>query len=182
MKDLGEDCEPATRSEQKSDPIFTFRIQESDNNVISDVFEKSSSLNRIISVIAYNKRFINNSHKRKSSDQSYLNAGERQIALCTILLAIQNSCFAKEIQAIRENVPISFKVPLISLNIFVEEYGVLRVRGQLQNASLPFQAKYPVILPASHKIIYLLIREYHVANLHAGPILLSNVLRQKFGS
>ncbi|GBM60728.1 hypothetical protein AVEN_147982-1 [Araneus ventricosus] len=86
----------------------------------------------------------------------------------------------RAIQAIKEGVLISDKSPLISLDPFLDEYGELRMGGRLQNASLPFQAKHPVILPASHEISSLLIREFHFPNLHDGPTLLPIILCQMY--
>ncbi|GFV57132.1 integrase catalytic domain-containing protein [Trichonephila clavipes] len=55
---------------------------------------------------------------------------------------------------------------------------LVRVGGRLQNSQLPFNSKHPIILPSQHSISELLIKEQHIAHLHAGPTLLAHVLRQ----
>ncbi|GFU38135.1 hypothetical protein TNCV_4328381 [Trichonephila clavipes] len=59
-----------------------------------------------------------------------------------------------------------------------DEHGLVRVGGRLQNSQLPFNSKHPIILPSQHSISELLIKEQHIAHLHAGPTLLAHVLRQ----
>ncbi|GFW64402.1 integrase catalytic domain-containing protein [Trichonephila clavipes] len=49
---------------------------------------------------------------------------------------------------------------------------------RLQNSQLPFNSKHPIILPSQHSISELLIKEQHIAHLHAGLTLLAHVLRQ----
>ncbi|GFY07772.1 integrase catalytic domain-containing protein [Trichonephila clavipes] len=50
-----------------------------------------------------------------------------------------------------------------------DEHGLVRVGGRLQNSQLPFNSKHPIILPSQHSISELLIKEQHIAHLHAGP-------------
>ncbi|GFW45781.1 integrase catalytic domain-containing protein [Trichonephila clavipes] len=59
-----------------------------------------------------------------------------------------------------------------------DEHGLVRVGGRLQNSQLQFNSKHPIILPSQHSISELLIKEQHIAHLHAGPTLLAHVLRQ----
>ncbi|GFV59978.1 hypothetical protein TNCV_1400861 [Trichonephila clavipes] len=59
-----------------------------------------------------------------------------------------------------------------------DEHGLVRVGGRLQNSQLRFNSKHPIILPSQHSISELLIKEQHIAHLHAGPTLLAHVLRQ----
>ncbi|GFU30943.1 integrase catalytic domain-containing protein [Trichonephila clavipes] len=60
----------------------------------------------------------------------------------------------------------------------IYEHGLVRVGGRLQNSQLRFNSKHPIILPSQHSISELLIKEQHIAHLHAGPTLLAHVLRQ----
>ncbi|GFT39889.1 integrase catalytic domain-containing protein [Trichonephila clavipes] len=59
-----------------------------------------------------------------------------------------------------------------------DEHGLVQVGGRLQNSQLRFNSKHPIILPSQHSISELLIKEQHIAHLHAGPTLLAHVLRQ----
>ena len=43
------------------------------------------------------------------------------------------------------------------LGLFVDDKGLIRSRGRLSNAELPYSVKYPVLLPRSHPITTLII-------------------------
>ncbi|GFY34350.1 integrase catalytic domain-containing protein [Trichonephila clavipes] len=62
----------------------------------------------------------------------------------------------------------------------VPRWGILTADNtvELQNSQLRFNSKYYIILLSQHSISKLLIKEQHIAHLHAGPTLLAHVLRQ----
>ncbi|GFU85895.1 integrase catalytic domain-containing protein [Trichonephila clavipes] len=84
----------------------------------------------------------------------------------------------EEIRSIKKQISLPPKSPLRSLHPFIDEHGLVRVGGRLQNSQLQFNSKHPIILPSQHSISELLIKEQHIAHLHAGPTLLAHVLRQ----
>ncbi|GFY01615.1 integrase catalytic domain-containing protein [Trichonephila clavipes] len=84
----------------------------------------------------------------------------------------------EEIRSIKKQISLPPKSPLRSLHPFIDEHGLVRVGGRLQNSQLRFNSKHPIILPSQHSISELLIKEQHIAHLHAGPTLLAHVLRQ----
>ncbi|GFV21627.1 DUF1758 domain-containing protein [Trichonephila clavipes] len=85
----------------------------------------------------------------------------------------------EEIRSIKKQISLPPKSPLRSLHPFIDEHGLVRVGGRLQNSQLRFNSKHPIILPSQHSISELsFIKEQHIAHLHAGPTLLAHVLRQ----
>ncbi|GFU86320.1 integrase catalytic domain-containing protein [Trichonephila clavipes] len=86
--------------------------------------------------------------------------------------------FRKKYEALKKQISLPPKSPLRSLHPFIDEHGLVRVGGRLQNSQLPFNSKHPIILPSQHSISELLIKEQHIAHLHAGLTLLAHVLRQ----
>ncbi|GFV57120.1 integrase catalytic domain-containing protein [Trichonephila clavipes] len=84
----------------------------------------------------------------------------------------------EEIRSIKKQISLPPKSPLRSLHPFIDEHGLIQVGGRLQNSQLRFNSKHPIILPSQHNISELLIKEQHIAHLHAGPTLLAHVLRQ----
>lgn len=71
---------------------------------------------------------------------------------------------------------LSKKIQLHFLYPVIYENSLLRAGSLLQNSQLTFNHKQP-ILPSQHKIIDVLIKQKHVANLHAGPSLLSHIFK-----
>ncbi|GFT85837.1 putative bel12 ag transposon polyprotein [Trichonephila clavipes] len=95
----------------------------------------------------------------------------------TIIRWVQGFYFQEEIRSIKKQISLPQK-SITFLHPFIDEHGLVRVGGRLQNSQLPFNSKHPIILPSQHSISELLIKEQHIAHLHAGPTLLAHVLRQ----
>lgn len=52
------------------------------------------------------------------------------------------------------------------LGLCVDDNGLLRCKGRLQNATIPFNAKYPILLPADHCLTARIIHDCHKRVLH----------------
>ncbi|GFX35063.1 integrase catalytic domain-containing protein [Trichonephila clavipes] len=117
---------------------------------------------------------ISSSHINTTS----LTFSETKTAEETIIRWVQGFYFQEEIRSIKKQISLPPKSPLRSLHPFIDEHGLVRVGRRLQNSQLPFNSKHPIILPSQHSISELLIKEQHIAHLHAGPTLLAHVLRQ----
>ncbi|GFT99550.1 integrase catalytic domain-containing protein [Trichonephila clavipes] len=183
-------CDEASnevKAEQKSVSIFNLFTHTS-NDVIQGLFEHSSSLTKIIRIFAYCQRFIKNCKKIASCQESSISSphinttslsfSETKAAEETIIRWVQSIYFQEEIQSIKKQISLPPKSPLLSLHPFIDEHGLVRVGGRLQNSQLRFNSKHPIILPSQHSISELLIKEQHITHLHAGPTLLAHVLRQ----
>ncbi|GFS92152.1 integrase catalytic domain-containing protein [Trichonephila clavipes] len=182
-------CDEASdevKAEQKSVSIFNLFTHTS-NDVIHGLFEHYSSLTKIIRIFAYCQRFIKNCKKiafqGSSISSSHINTtsltfSETKTTEETIFRWVQGFYFQEKIRSIKKQISLPPKSPLRSLHPFIDEHGLVRVRGRLQNSQLRFNSKHPIILPSQHSISELLIKEQHIAHLHAGPTLLAHVLRQ----
>jgi hypothetical protein len=62
----------------------------------------------------------------------------------------------------------------------VDQEGLLRVGGRLQQSSLPYDAIHQLILPSNHHFTRLVVSAEHTRLLHAGPQLLIASIRQRF--
>ncbi|GFV63868.1 pao retrotransposon peptidase superfamily [Trichonephila clavipes] len=60
----------------------------------------------------------------------------------------------EEIQSIKKQISLPPKSPLRSLYPFIDQHGLVRVGGRLQNSQLRFNSKHPIILPSQH-IVYI---------------------------
>ncbi|GFU85414.1 integrase catalytic domain-containing protein [Trichonephila clavipes] len=107
-----------------------------------------------------------------------LTFSETKTAEETIIRWVQGFYFQEEIRSIKKQISLPPKSPLRSLHPFIDEHGLVRVGGRLQNSQLRFNSKHLIILPSQHSISELLIKEQHIAHLHAGPTLLAHVLQQ----
>ena len=58
--------------------------------------------------------------------------------------------------------------------------GLLRVGRRLQKAPLQLDAKHPIILPASHHVVRLIICFYHHTSEHSGTVHVLFMIRERF--
>ena len=92
-----------------------------------------------------------------------------EMAKQTILRMIQNDHFPDEVAHLKAQRPLKSSSNLIKLNPFLDENGLLRVGGRLQESqALTFHEKHPAIIPKSSHIAALIIRHYHRLAAHQG--------------
>lgn len=68
----------------------------------------------------------------------------------------------------RETHEVSKKSVLSTLLPFIDNNGILRVGGRLQNSEFSFNKKHPVIIPYGCKLAELIIDNAHKKTLHGG--------------
>ncbi|XP_026331954.1 uncharacterized protein LOC113239247 [Hyposmocoma kahamanoa] len=83
-------------------------------------------------------------------------------------------------ECLKKNMTVSRKSSLLKLTPFLDEKGLLRVKGRLIHSTLPPASKHPVILPASGRLTELIIQEAHHDTLHGGARFTLAHLRQKY--
>lgn len=66
------------------------------------------------------------------------------------------------------------------LNPFLDENGLVRVGGRLENAKIPFTQKHPLLLPAKHYVTRLILRYHHEILLHVGNQTVMSNVRKKY--
>ena len=62
----------------------------------------------------------------------------------------------------------------------IEEEGILRCRGRLQNSDLEYNAKYPILIPRDHRLTELIVQRCHREVHHGGVRATLSRLRTKF--
>ena len=55
-----------------------------------------------------------------------------------------------------------------SFKVFEDKAGVLRCKGRIENSTLPYSAKFPVLLPRKHNFTSLVILNCHESVKHNG--------------
>ncbi|XP_063618245.1 uncharacterized protein LOC134791133 [Cydia splendana] len=150
--------------------------------VEEEFWNKYSSLNRLIRVVAYCRRFL---RKRDSTQNNqvntrYLQKWEMDEAALICVKKCQNAEFKNEIEEINKSGYISSKTSKIrSLTPFLEN-GILRVGGRLQNASELEIAKHPIILPYDSHLTKLIVADAHERTLHGDQRAMLNYLKSAY--
>ena len=66
------------------------------------------------------------------------------------------------------------------LNLFLDENGMWRCRGRLENADLPYTIKYPLLLARNHPLTPLIIADAHERVFHNGVKETLTEIRRRF--
>jgi hypothetical protein len=82
----------------------------------------------------------------------------------------QSDSFPKEMNGLLKNANVDRHSKIISLKPFLDECGLLRIGGRLQETNWSFTQKHPYILPGNDALSELLIRKAHEDVMHSEPI------------
>ena len=147
-----------------------------DSFSILDSISRYSSWVKAVGVITYLKRVL----KKNKSRTVTTTVAEREEAETFILKEVQRTASADEITRLTSkggSGKCKKNSPLLKLNPFLDDRGLLRVGGRVEKSSLPFEIKHPVILPRSSHVTNLMIEHYHQKVNHQGKGMTMNEIR-----
>lgn len=150
---------------------------------IIPIMECSNTLNKILLIYCYVKRFIDNCRKGRSIQKRRKNkvrlifppyTNEKAIALKYLIKLQQRVSYPKELNNEFNN------SELQSLRPIIDDDGILRVGGRLKHAACAYEQKVPVIIPPKTRLSWLIMNEAH-ENTHHGHIqLMMQYIRDRF--
>lgn len=148
------------------------------------LINRFSSLNKAVRSIAFCNRFAKNSKKGVSKFERITSKGitvdELNEAKGALIKLCQRIHFEDDLEYIKENGEISPKSKLKSLYPFIDNDGILRVGGRLQNSHFNFNKKHPAILPYKSALTNLIIDAAHKKVLHGGNQLTTMQIRHEY--
>jgi len=146
-----------------------------------DLFERFSSLNKLIRISALCLRFSHNS-KNKVENKIIGRITTQELVKSTLRLVkiIQETTFKEDLQALKSKGCVSRRSSLLSLSPFIDEQNIIRVGGRLQNAAIGPDARHPILLPAHHPFTQLVIAHEHQRHFHAGAQATFAAVRTKY--
>lgn len=152
----------------------------SNENIINKLLYKFSSLHRLLRVLAYIYRFIKNVKCLKGQrNYGTLNPIELDNALNLLVAEVQKECFSKEYNCLSNGKTLKKNSKILPLNPFLQD-DLIRVGGRLKNSSFNFDKKHPILLPRSHHLTELILRQEHNRLLHCGSQMLLCSVRERF--
>ncbi|XP_046401619.1 uncharacterized protein LOC124167678 [Ischnura elegans] len=110
----------------------------------------------------------------------HITAEERAAALDCLIKCSQYRYFGLEFDCFKSSKPLPKSSPLLPLQPFLDEKGIIRVGGRLKNAVLSYDERHPIIIAKQCHLALLLARHAHAATLHGGQQLTRCHLAQKF--
>lgn len=112
-----------------------------------------------------------------------VSAIERRLAFWKIVQIVQEHRFQREMLLLEKSHVLQPSIQ--SLNPFIHEFDdsgihfkVIRVGGRLLQSNIPYDAKFPLLLPRDAGV-KIFVRNLHIKNYHAGPKVLMALLRQQ---
>ena len=133
--------------------------------------KRFSSWSRLVGVHARVRRALHNMSKKGEKQTSkVLLPHEIREAEEEVVRSCQREAFHNEYKALASGKSLPPKSPLIKLNPMLDEDGCIRSNGRLQFAEyLPYDVRFPMVLPRGHWVTKLIVKHYHEqANHSAG--------------
>ena len=168
--------------------VAMFTVANNDAN-LSDVIgiRKFSKLIKLFRVTALVFKYVNNlkiSVCRKK-EEKYLTTEDLKSCCAEELFISAEELEHSRIMWIKESQKIikvskKFKDLKHSLNLYEDDLGLLRCRGRLGNAPVPYETKYPILLTKDSYLCELLIWDAHKSVGHNGIRETLNELRTKY--
>ncbi|XP_063988328.1 uncharacterized protein LOC135168255 [Diachasmimorpha longicaudata] len=139
------------------------------NSIVDlSLFDKFKSFDELIRVFVYCYRFITKKQNRRW--QGWVTLAELKETELYIIKLVQQQALGDEIRVLQQHRTDTrtHSTRLKQLNPFVNDQGVLRVGGRLQNAKISFGQQQPIVLPQTGFITKLIISKYHLMHCHSG--------------
>ncbi|XP_055543544.1 uncharacterized protein LOC129729089 [Wyeomyia smithii] len=118
--------------------------------------------------------------RREFRDSPRLCPEEIDFALTIYLQHTQKSYFPEELGQLQSGHGVNRGSPLHQLNPFLDENGLVRVGGRLQQSELSFDIMHPILLPRNSMLTAYILLHSHQENLHCGPQQLLASVRRRF--
>ena len=154
--------------------VRTTTVKESFSLV--ECVSRFSSWTKAVGVVSYLQRTFKKNKPRTVATT----VTERKEAEVLIFKELQRTAFKNEVLSLskkEQNAKLPRQSSLLKLDPFIDEQGLIRVGGRLENSTLPFDVKHPIILPKHSEITELIIGHFHKRVKHQGKGMTMNEIR-----
>lgn len=142
--------------------------------------EKYSSLLKVLNITAYALRFLSNKICDVNNKLTGpLSQDEIKKPMKKLIISVQRCKYQDEYLRLVSGRSISKNSTIFNLDPYLDDEGVMRVKGRLEKSNLNFESKHPIILPKGH-FAKLLISHQHKLMKHAGCETLYANLREEY--
>ncbi|XP_075157800.1 uncharacterized protein LOC142231065 [Haematobia irritans] len=144
-----------------------------------DLFLKFSKLSTLLRIASLCIRFCYNCKNSQSKATGNLGSGIINTTLIRLVTISQKIDFPMEIRELISKNNLK-STPLMKLLPFIDDCGIIRVGGRLQQGSLPYDMKHPMLLSKSNPLSRLIIEDAHEKTLHGGLALTMSYVCRRF--
>ncbi|XP_053387241.1 uncharacterized protein LOC123539924 [Mercenaria mercenaria] len=145
----------------------------------SDKFSSWSKLVTAISIL----RHLAISHGKHKPCAGYHTCSQarspdfQKLSESLILRVVQTEFYKEEVSCLKGQHNIPKNSPILTLDPYLDENGVMRVGGRLSKSNLDLDQKHPVIVPGKHYVARLLVGHFHTLVKHQGRQLTEGAVR-----
>jgi transposase InsO family protein len=152
---------------QEVDPVFNF--------------QRFSKYQKMLRTAGWMIRFIHKKIQKVSTPRPYLTVIDLRKAEILLVKLAQQQSFHEEVRSLNGGKFLPKTSKLLALEPFLDDFGLMRVRGRLGNCgALREEQKHPLIMDSHHHMTKLLLQWYHEMCGHQGQRTVANEIRQKF--
>ncbi|XP_075157882.1 uncharacterized protein LOC142231148 [Haematobia irritans] len=151
----------------------------SETSTYPELLLKFSSLPKLLRVTSLCLRFAHNCIYKEKRKYGILSFSETWHSLLVLVKLSQKTDFPSEIKLLSSKRQIGHG-PILKLMPFLDNEGILRVGGRLQNSNFSFDRKHPILLSKSNPLSTLIISDAHERTLHGGLSLTMSYVSRKF--
>lgn len=145
-----------------------------------DILENFSSYPRALRVLCYVFRFFYKSHRSQTYTQySSITLTHDEVTFVKNRL-LTLTVYNEEYNCLLNSQPISNKSSLKTLNPFLDSDEIMRVNGRLSQSSLPYNERFPKILPGNSRLCQLYLANLHLLLLHSECNQMCRMIQTKF--
>lgn len=154
------------------------------------ILEYANKMEKALRILAYVIRYVNAIRNRykppkkgtRSADREILppSSQEKAWAMEYFIKKSQQEHFNPELTALEQNKRLPEKSKLEPLKPILDNRGVMRVGGRLDQANIDYEMKHPAIIPKNSRLAWLLMDLSHRTNHHGGAQVAMQHLRQKY--
>lgn len=139
-------------------------------------FSRWGHFTKALKCFAWVIRFVNNCKPGAVKSTGPLSYTELDQAKTKLFFCVQREKYSQEITNLTLDKSLPKGSAIRKFNPFLDENGLLRSKGRLDQADISYESKYPLIIPSSH-IAKLLVSFQHTFLNHAGVSTLISTLR-----
>ncbi|KAJ8730047.1 hypothetical protein PYW07_017085 [Mythimna separata] len=144
------------------------------------IWTKFSNLLKMLRVISYCRRWLKFKETKDVGNPKYITTQEINETLNNCIKQTQGLEFNQEIKQLKLHGSVLKKSQLRNLCPIIDDNGILRVGGRIQQSQVEYDTQHPIILPAKSHLSRLIIVDAHLKTMHGGPQVMLNYLRSKY--
>lgn len=161
--------------------VMGINVEELNKHV--PLIEKYSDFGKIIRVTAYVLKYFKILKEKTGAEpnvRGWLSNDELMRGLNYWIKKEQKKHFYEELNKIQQNQNVDKSSKLAGLSPFLDENGLLCVRGRLSNAEITYDEKHPIIVPNHSNLSRILSLEAHQKTMHGGTQAMLHFIRAKY--